>query len=211
MLFFKEFRYFMTPMPSKATETMPENQTPDTHDQEESLPPTNEAQKAEASESEIASQRVSELESSVTLYKDKLLRKAAEFENYKKRVENDFASMTKFSTEELIQKLVPILDDFERMIKANKAAEEKEGKADSAFIKGVELIFSKYKRILEAQGVKEFETLGKPFDPALHDALMQMPMEGVPPHTVIEEIEKGYMLFEKVIRHARVIVSAEVS
>ena len=190
---------------------MPENETPDTHEQDESVPMTRETQKADASEPEIASQRIIELESSVTMYKDQLLRKAGEFENYKKRVENDFASMTKFSTEELIQKLVPVLDDFERMIKANKAAEEKEGKAESPFIKGVELIYSKYKRILEAQGVKEFETLGKPFDPALHDALMQMPKEGVPPHTVIEEIEKGYMLFEKVIRHARVIVSAEVT
>ena len=189
----------MTPMSSKVTETMPDNESPDTNEQEQSVPTTSETQ------------RISELESSVSMYKDQLLRKAAEFENYKKRVENDFASMTKFSSEELIQKLIPVLDDFERMIKATKSAEEKEGKADSSFIKGVELIYSKYRRILEAQGVKEFETLGKPFDPALHDALMQMPKEGVPPHTVIEEVEKGYMLHEKVIRHARVIVSAEAA
>lgn len=201
----------MTPMSSKPTETMPENETTDTNDQAERVPETNEAQKAEGTEPEIAHQRINELESSVAMYKDQLLRKAAEFENYKKRVENDFASMTKFSTEELIQKLLPVLDDFERMIKATKAAEEKEGKNDSAFIRGVELIYSKYRRILEAQGVKEFETLGKPFDPALHDALMQMPKDGVPPHTVIEEVEKGYMLHEKVIRHARVIVSAEAT
>jgi molecular chaperone GrpE len=190
---------------------MPDNETPDTHEQDASAEPTGEAQNADASELELLTQKIGELEASSSMFKDQLLRKAAEFENYKKRVENDISSMTRISTEDLIQKLLPVLDDFERMIKANKAAEEKEGQADNAFMKGVELIYSKYKRILESQGVKEFETLGKPFDPALHEALMQMAKEGVPPHTVIEEIEKGYTLFDKVIRHARVIVSAEAS
>jgi molecular chaperone GrpE len=198
-------------MRSNKTETMPENERPDTRDQDSGDEPTSETQKSEAGELELLTQKVGELEASVNTYKDQFLRKAAEFENYKKRVENDIASMTRISTEDLIQKLLPVLDDFERMIKAHKAAEENEGQADHAFIKGVELIYSKYKRILEAQGVKEFDALGKPFDPALHEALMQMAKEGVPGHTVIEEIEKGYTLFDKVIRHARVIVSAEAT
>ncbi len=170
-----------------------------------------EARLSEGRELEALLNKIAELEASTNSHKDQLLRRAAEFENYKKRVENDYASMTMFANEELIQKLLPVLDDFERMIKANKLATPKEDSTEEVFIQGVELIYSKFKRILEAQGVKEFEVVGKPFDPALHDALMQMPRDGVPSHTVLEEIEKGYTLHDKVIRHARVIVSAEVS
>lgn len=165
----------------------------------------------ELNELDLMSEKITELEAGVLQYKDQLLRKAAEFENYKKRVENESASIIKYSNEDLIQKLLPVLDDFERMIKANKAGSVKENSAEDVFFRGVELIYSKLKRIMEAQGVKEFEVMGKPFNPELHDALMQMPKEGVPAHMVIEEIEKGYMLHDKVIRHARVIVSAEAS
>jgi len=167
------------------------------------------SQMADAGEVDLLRGKLAELETSLNQYKDQFLRKAAEFENYKKRVENDSAAMIRFSNEDLIQKLLPVLDDFERMIKANK--HNQEATSDDAFMKGVELIYSKFKKILEALGVREFEVVGKPFNPELHDALMQMPREGVPSHTVLEEVEKGYMLHDKVIRHARVIVSAEAS
>ena len=162
----------------------------------------------ELSGMDMLSAKVVELENSVNQYKDQLLRKAAEFENFKKRTEIDYASIIKYSNEDLIAKLLPVIDDFERSLKASKL-QSGENTAEGVFMKGMELIFSKFTKLLETQGVRHFEVVGKPFDPQLHDALMQLPRSDVPPHTVIEEVEKGYMLNEKVIRHARVVVSAE--
>jgi molecular chaperone GrpE len=151
--------------------------------------------------------KVAELEQSVTQVKDQLLRKAAEFENYKRRTENDYAAMVRFSTEEMITRLLPILDDFERSMKIGRPQEP--AGEDGGFYRGMELIYAKFRKLLESHDVKEMEVLGKPFDPELHDALLQVPNNGVPPHTVLEVVDKGYTLHDKVIRHARVIVSAD--
>lgn len=147
--------------------------------------------------------RIADLEQSVSSYKDQLLRKAAEFENYKKRIENDFGALAKFSNEELITQLLPILDDFARSLKAGKENPESE-----SFSKGVELIYNKFLKILEHQGVKVVESVGKSFDVYYHDALMEIPRDDVPHHTVIDEVEKGYTLHGKVIRHAKVILAS---
>lgn len=176
----------------------PEGSTPD--DQ----PPK---QIPELGEVEMLSAKVAELESSVAQYKDQLLRKAAEFENYKRRTENDYASIIKFSNEELIVKLLPVLDDFERSLKAGR--NQKFNGETEKFREGVELICSKFIKVLEKVGVKPLEVVGKPFDPQLHEALLQVPKKDVPPHTVVEEIDKGYTLNDKVVRHARVIVSTD--
>ncbi|MFQ5797419.1 MAG: nucleotide exchange factor GrpE [Bacteroidota bacterium] len=148
--------------------------------------------------------KIAELETSVELYKDQLLRKAADFENYKKRVEHEIVNLTQFANETLIAELLPILDDFTRSLTMSRDRKDFE-----VFRRGVELIYSKFLKILEAQGVKPFDSIGKPFDVGYHDALMQLSKEGVPPNTVIEEVEKGYKLHDKVIRHAKVIVSQE--
>jgi molecular chaperone GrpE len=171
------------------------------------------AQLPEPTEAELLQSKVAELENSVNQFKDQFLRKAAEFENYKKRIESDYSMMIKFSTEGLITELLPVLDDFERSMKAGQNAKESNNVAvnEEAFAKGMELIYNKLKKFMAAQGVKTFESLGKPFDPYYHDALLQVSRKDVSPHTVIEEVEKGYTLHEKVIRHARVIVSAEES
>lgn len=161
----------------------------------------------ELSAVDMLSGKVVELEAAVNQFKDQLLRKAAEFENYKKRVENDSLSLIKYANEDLIRKLLPVIDDFERSFKASKQ-NISENLSESLFMKGVDLIYNKFQNILESQGVKHFDVVGEPFDPELHDALIQMPRNDVPSHTVIEEVDKGYMLNGKVIRHARVIVSA---
>lgn len=135
--------------------------------------------------------------------KDLLLRRAAEFENYKRRVEQDSSAIVRMANEGLVQAIIPIVDDLERSLKAGK-----ENQDFGAFYKGVEMIAQKMMRVLESQGVKPFETVGTPFDVLLHDALMQLPRTDVPPSTVLEEVQKGYSMHDKVIRHARVIVSA---
>jgi molecular chaperone GrpE len=135
--------------------------------------------------------------------KDKLLRKAAEFENYKKRNEAEAASFYKYANENLITSLLPVLDDFDRVLISWNEKHDVE-----TLKKGVELIYEKFKGILEKQGLKEIDSTGKEFDVNLQDALLQAADDKSKPNTVLETVEKGYFLKDKVIRHAKVIVSA---
>jgi molecular chaperone GrpE len=158
-----------------------------------------------------------ELEQVIALLKDQLLRKAAEFDNYKKRNEAESLTVIRFANEDLLLKILPVVDDLERSFKALGAGQEGAGAAadgdparrEAAFVAGVELIFGKLRKALEQAGLKPFESVGKPFDPELHDALLQVPREDVPHHTVVEEIDRGYQRNDRVVRHARVIVSSQ--
>ncbi|HLF19646.1 MAG TPA: nucleotide exchange factor GrpE [Bacteroidota bacterium] len=154
-------------------------------------------------ETEEAAKKLADAEQQVAQYKDLLLRKAAEFENYKKRVEGESATIVKFANEDLITEIIPVLDDLERFLKSGK-----DHKNTDVLYRGIELIHQKLLRSLEAQGLKTFETVGKEFDVHYHDALMQVQRDDVPPHTILEEVEKGYTLNDRVIRHAKVVVSA---
>ncbi|HLX11807.1 MAG TPA: nucleotide exchange factor GrpE [Bacteroidota bacterium] len=158
----------------------------------------------ESSSPDSLQAHLDELKKSLDQTKDQLLRRAAEFENYKKRIENDTADRIRYANENLLEDLLPVLDDFERSMKMSK-----DRKDFAALYSGVELIYQKLLKVLELQGLKSYESLGKPFDTAHHDALMQMPKQGVPPHTVIEEVEKGYALNDRVLRHAKVVVASE--
>lgn len=133
--------------------------------------------------------------------RDRLLRKAAEFENYKRRTESEISTLFKYQNEGLITDLLPVLDDFDRVLKPDNKQDLE------TFKKGVELIFDKFKKVLEKQGLKEIESTGKPFDVNLHDALMQVENNKAAPNTIMDTAEKGYYLKDKVIRHAKVIVS----
>jgi molecular chaperone GrpE len=147
--------------------------------------------------------QLEELQKQIDQYKDWLLRKAAEFDNFKRRAESDSANIIRYATESLIEDLLPVVDDFERSLKHSK-----ESKEYDALVKGIELIYQKLVKLLDNRGVKPFETVGKEFSVDYHDALMQTPRTDLPPHTVVQEVEKGYMLNDKVLRHAKVIVSA---
>ena len=166
------------------------------------------------------SARVAELEALIAQAKDQLLRKAAEFDNYKKRTEAETVAVIRFANEDLLLRLLPVLDDFERSFKAlRKTSAGTDGNADGppsagdratdAFISGIDLIYGKFRKVLEQAGLTPFESAGQPFDPELHDALLQVPRDDVPHHTVVEEIERGYRLDDKGVRHARVIVSSK--
>ena len=135
--------------------------------------------------------------------REQLLRKAADFENYKRRTESEIQNIVRYANENLILAVLPIVDDLERSLKAGKSAEDV-----ASFHKGVELIYQKLQKVLESHGVKPLETAGKPFDVHYHDAMMQLPKEDAEPNTILEEVEKGYEMNGKVIRHAKVIVSA---
>jgi molecular chaperone GrpE len=176
----------------------PNSQTADTPEETNAEPTGLEAQVKELQQKLEAAQKLADT------YKDQLLRKAAEFDNYKKRSEADYAMTVKYASEALISSLIPILDDFSRSLKSGREVKEHE-----SFFKGVELIYNKFVKLLESHGLVPFDSVGKPFDVNYHDALLQIPQSDIPPHTVVEEIERGYKLFDKIIRHAKVIVSTE--
>lgn len=148
--------------------------------------------------------RIEELEKESNEWKEKFLRKAAEFENYKRRTENDQLNLVNYAAESFIKKILPIVDDFERSLEHINDSNDYEKLKE-----GVQLIYNKLVKVLDEQGVKKIEAVGKPFDVHFHEALMQKADNSVPAHTVLEELEKGYVYKDKVIRHAKVVVSSE--
>ncbi|HKI79856.1 MAG TPA: nucleotide exchange factor GrpE [Ignavibacteriaceae bacterium] len=169
--------------------------------------------KTEKSEKEIAKDnenssdgKIESLENEIEELKDKLLRKAAEFENYKRRTENDQINLIKYGGENLILKLLPVIDDFERSMQHMENAKDVNAIKD-----GIKLVYDKLIKMLNDQGIKKIEAVGKPFDVDYHEALMQRKDDNFPPHTVLDELEKGYMYKDRVIRHSKVIVSEELT
>jgi len=165
-----------------------------------------ETESAEVQEESKTEERIAELETEVQELKDKLLRKAAEFENYKRRTENDQLNLLTYAAESFIVKLLPVVDDFERSLEHIEDAQD-----INAIKQGIKLIYEKLMKVFDEQGIKKIDAVGKPFDVEYHEALMQRKDESVEPHTVLDEIEKGYMYKDKVIRHSKVIVSEETS
>lgn len=157
-----------------------------------------------SNQTENLEEKIKVLEQDIIQYKELALRKAAEFENYKRRTENDQLNLLKYAAESLIIKLLPTIDDLERSL------EHMTEETDVQKIKeGVQLIYNKFVKTLDDQGVKKIESIGKPFSVEFHEALMQRADDSVPPHTVIDELETGYMYKDRVIRHAKVIVSED--
>ena len=159
-----------------------------------------------SSEEEISEEekKIIELENKAADLRDRLLRKAAEFENYKRRTENDQLNLIKYAAESFIIKLLPVIDDFERSLDHIDSANE-------ALKQGLKLVYDKLIKVLEDQGVKKIEAVGKPFDVHFHEALMQRKDDKAEPHTVLEELEKGYLYKDRVIRHSKVVVSEDTS
>ena len=153
-----------------------------------------------------AETKIAELEVQVKDWQDKLLRKAAEFENYKRRTENDQFNLINYAAESFIVMLLPVVDDFERSMEHIDDIDN-----NNAVKAGIKLVYEKFLKLLNEQGVKKMQTKGEPFNVDYHDALMQRKDDSVPPHTVLEEVESGYFYRDKVIRHAKVIVSEESS
>jgi molecular chaperone GrpE len=158
----------------------------------------------EINEMEKLQNEINTLREEVNQWKDKFLRKMAEFENYKKRVAEDQLQLVKYSNEKLIKDLLPIIDDFERALTFSK-----EELKNNSVLQGVEMIYNKLMKVLSDYGLKKIEAMNQPFDFNYHEALLQVPKDGVEPLTIIEEVEKGYLLNDKVIRHSKVIVASE--
>lgn len=148
--------------------------------------------------------QLAKAQAQVEEYKDKYLRQLAEFDNYRRRVIKEKADLIKNGGEKVISAILPILDDFDR---ANETL-GKMGEGASAEKKGVELIIEKFVKILKQQGLEKMDVVGKPFDVDFHEAVAMVP--GQPDELkgkVIDCVLAGYMLNEKVIRHAKVAIA----
>jgi len=158
--------------------------------------PSAESETDEANETE-------KLQAELTAWKDKYLRQAAEFDNYRKRVMKEKSELIKNGGEKVIASILPILDDFER-------AEENMEKMENieAVKEGVRLIIEKFLTTLKREGLEKIEAVGQPFDVDFHEAVAMVPaQEDAQKGKVIDCVQAGYKLNEKVIRHAKVAVA----
>jgi len=137
---------------------------------------------------------------------DRLLRTAADFENFRKRAAREKQEAIKYANETLLQKLVPVLDSFDMALAAAQTAGPK---ASESLQAGVGMIFQQLKSVLAEAGLEEVDAVGKPFDPNLHEALAQRETPGAPEGQVVEQHRKGYKLRERLLRPASVVVAKQ--
>ena len=156
----------------------------------------------EPQESGEANARITELEATVSELKDKHLRLLAEFDNFKKRTMRERLELQNSASRDVMISLLPVLDDFDR---AKKSADDPN--TEEVFSEGVTLVYNRLYSILQNMSLKAMNSTGEPFDAEFHEAITEIP---VPDENrkgkVIDTLEKGYMLHDKIIRHAKVVV-----
>jgi molecular chaperone GrpE len=131
---------------------------------------------------------------------DRFLRATAELDNYRKRTAKVRIESREETLRDVLLQIAPMLDNMRRAL-------AQENKGDDAFAQGVELIYNQFQDTLKGYGMEEIGVIGQAFDPNLHEAMMEVEHKDHPPGTVVEEVEKGYKLNNKVVRPARVVVS----
>ena len=185
----------------KNEEVMEETAQAEENQQEETA--QEEAPAAEQTVEEQLAGMLEEAQQMVREEKDKYLRLSAEFDNYRKRTLKEKAELIKNGGEKTLTAILPVLDDFERALKNLESSEE-----TKAMKEGVELIFSKFQKILGQEGLQKIETEGQAFDTDFHEAtaLIPAPSEDLK-GKILDCVQTGYMLNEKVIRHAKVAVA----
>jgi molecular chaperone GrpE len=141
------------------------------------------------------------LKAQVTELNDKYLRLYSEFDNYRKRTLKERAELIKTAAEDVFVSILPVIDDLERALKASEKNEE-----GSAFKEGIQLIYNKLKNICQQKGLTSFDTIGQDFNSDLMEAITHMP-DADKKGKVLDEVEKGYKLGDKVIRYAKVVVA----
>jgi molecular chaperone GrpE len=165
-------------------------------------PPVQPGEGAAAPEAPLQDEKVKKLEEEAAQLKDKMLRLAAEFDNYKKRMSKQFETVVKTANDELVLQIITIFDNFERALAAAKTNDD-----FSSFHQGVELIYKQLEDVLKKQGLQVIETVGREFNPHVHEAVMQVEEKDQPSQTVVQEAQKGYLLYDRVLRAAKVVVN----
>ena len=171
----------------------------DTETKEETSKETEETKETKEA---TADDKIAELEASVADWKDKYQRLMAEFENARKRTAKEATQRYDMGAMGVLEKLLPVIDNFERGLEAVSEDEK-----DSAFVKGIEQIYKQFTAVMEDLGVTPMDAQGKEFDANLHNAVMHVEDDDLGENIVAEELQKGYMYKENVLRHSMVKVA----
>lgn len=148
--------------------------------------------------------KIAELEAQVKDLNDKYLRLYSEFDNFRKRTAKERIELSKTAGEDIFKSILPIIDDFERAIKSTKDTDDAQ-----ALKEGVALIYNKFRNSLTQKGLEPMESIGKEFDPEVHEAITNIPAPSEDQKgKVVDEVERGYLLNGKIIRFAKVIVGS---
>jgi molecular chaperone GrpE len=136
--------------------------------------------------------------------RDRWVRAVAELENYRKRVAQEKSRWQKYRYEDLLKDLLPVLDNMDRAVQHCVETERCDPVLD-----GLRMIAGMFKDLLARYGVTEIQTQGQPFDPQFHEGIARLPSAEVPPNTVIDQMEKGYMYHDRLLRPAKVVISTD--
>jgi molecular chaperone GrpE len=169
------------------------------------------AGEAEARSAEDLKTALEKLGEDARLAEDKYLRALAELDNTRKRLSREKADWLRYGHEGVVKDLLPIIDNLERALEAASAIQDGEGAetGSKGLIEGVALILKQFLDALARHGIVPIESVGKPFDPNLHEAMQRVEREDAAPGTVVQEFLKGYLLHDRLLRPAKVVVSAE--
>ncbi|MCM3089115.1 nucleotide exchange factor GrpE [Bhargavaea ginsengi] len=160
------------------------------------------AEEAVETEADPRDTRIAELEEELEQKEDKYLRLLSDFENFKRRSAAEIQASEKYRSQKLMVELLPVLDNFGRAFDADVTSEDA-----IALKKGMEMISRSFRSALEKEGLEEIEAEGKEFDPNFHHAVMQGQDDSQPSNTILEELQKGYMLKDRILRPSMVKVN----
>ncbi len=184
---------------AEAPETEKETAAEETQAQEQTVEET--PAKAEEKKEKKKSKKKDKKDEKIEELNDRLLRNMAEFENFRNRSEKEKAAKFDMGAKNVVEKVLPIVDNFERGLAAVPEEEQ-----DNAFVKGMEAVYKQFTTVLEEIGVTPIEAVGKEFDPNLHNAVMHDEDETKEANIISEEFQKGYMYKDSVVRHSMVKV-----
>ena len=176
-------------------DTVEETVEPEAQKEEVVEEPTKEKTKKSKKKKDERDEKIEELS-------DKLLRQMAEFDNFRKRTEKEKSAMYEIGAKDIIEKLLPVVDNFERGF-STVTEEDKE----DAFVTGMEMVYKQLMTMLETVGVKPIEAVGQEFNPDLHNAVMHVEDETVGDNIIVEEFQKGYTYRDSVVRYSMVKVA----
>jgi molecular chaperone GrpE len=200
-------------MTNDSTQDAGDASEPDRSDEETSAPEQTDDVEALADEVEALREEVEALEAERDDLNDRMLRKAAELENVRRRMDREKKRRYQAGKETVLESMLEVLDDFERSLEAAQdldASQDPES-AYETLKGGVEMVYRKFQDQLQSLDVEPIEAEGEPFDEHLHEAMMRQPSDEVEPGTVLQEVQKGYTMGDRVLRHSRVVVAADPS
>ncbi|MGQ9655864.1 MAG: nucleotide exchange factor GrpE [Thermodesulfobacteriota bacterium] len=153
-------------------------------------------------ENEALKQQVNQLKGEVEQLRDKWMRAVADLENFKKRSAREREDYCKYASEELLREMLPVVDNLERAL--NHAGDHEK---EEALTEGIQMTLRQFLSVMEKFGVARIQALHEPFDPSRHEAVMQVESADHQPNTVVQELERGYLLHDRLLRPAKVAVS----